>query len=155
MLKRYETFSAAVSAIYHHIQKLERDEMVKYGSKGVYAQYLAALKHRPDGLTLHELCAICDKDKAAVSRTVADMEHNGLLERKGGYVYRAKLVLTDKGMAAAEYVAQRACAAVDAVGSSLMDEERDVLYAALETIAGRLEQVSREGIPVVPPSMEE
>jgi len=146
MLKRYETFSSSVAAIYHHIQKIERDEMIRYGSKGVYAQYLATLRHMPQGLTVQELCSVCDKDKAAVSRTVADMERQGLVEREGGYVYRAKLVLTEKGQAAADYACERASVIVNEVGSVLTEAEREALYAALEAIAGKLEQISREGV---------
>ena len=143
MLQRYETFSGAVASIYHHIQRVEREEMEHYGSKGVYAQYLAILRRDPEGLTMQQLCAVCDKDKAAVSRTIADMERSGLVERIGESVYRARLTLTEAGRRAADYVSERACTIVDQVGGGLTEEDRHVLYAALATIAQRLEQVAR------------
>ena len=143
MLQRYETFSGAVASIYHHIQRVEREEMEHYGSKGVYAQYLAILRRDSEGLTMQQLCAVCDKDKAAVSRTIADMERSGLVERIGESVYRARLTLTEAGRRAADYVSERACTIVDQVGGGLTEEDRQVLYAALATIAQRLEQVTR------------
>ena len=51
MRSRYEQFTYAISSIERHIQKIERDEMIKYGCKGAFAQYLAAMTHYPDGLT--------------------------------------------------------------------------------------------------------
>lgn len=147
MLDRYEMFSAAIATIYHQIQKLERDEMVRFGSKGIFAQYLAVLKAHPEGMTSSQLSEILDKDKAAVSRALGDMSANGLVVRQGKGVYRARMVLTHKGHEAAEYVSRRACAAVTAVGEGVTDEERRIMYQSLERIARNLEMVNREGIP--------
>lgn len=149
MISRFEQFSFAISNIYRSIQKIEREEMDKYGLKGVYAQYLVALERYPKGLTSSQLCDICDLDKAAVSRAVAEMERRGLLERvstnESGY--RAKLCLTEAGRDAAAYVSRRARRAVAAAGCDLTNDDRKVLYTALESIASRLQAISREGIP--------
>lgn len=149
MQSRYEIFSSSISSIYHFIEKIERHEMVRYGGKGTYAQYLAALYRHPEGLTAAQLCDICDRDKAAVSRAVNEMEGQGLLKRMSEAVhpYRAPLMLTEKGKEAAEFVCHQALAAVEAGGKGLSDEERRVLYASLELIARNLEVISREGIP--------
>ena len=72
MISRFEQFSSVISSIYGAIQKIEREEMAKYGLKGAYAQYLVAVKRFPEGVTSTELCELCDKDKAAVSRIVAE-----------------------------------------------------------------------------------
>ena len=123
--------------------------MDKYGLKGFYAQYLVALERYPKGLTSSQLCDICDLDKAAVSRAVAEMERKGLLERVSANEsgYRAKLCLTEAGKEAAAYVNRRARSAVVAAGCDLTDNDRKVLYAALESIASRLQVISKEGIP--------
>lgn len=149
MLSRYEQFSAAISCISRCIQKIERDEMVKYGCKGAYAQYLAALYRHPEGLTSAKLSEICDKDKAAVSRMVAEMEKKGLLLRQnsGDGSYRALLTLTPQGSEAASYVFQRGQAAVDLVGSCLTDSSRENLYHSLALIAENLETLSESGLP--------
>lgn len=149
MISRYEQFSFAISNIYRSIQKIEREEMERYGLKGVYAQYLVTLERFQQGLTASQLCEICDLDKAAVSRAVAEMERRGLLERglTNATGYRAKLCLTAAGREAAEYVNQRAQQAVDAAGRDLTDDDRKTLYVALESISARLQTISRNGIP--------
>lgn len=150
MLSKYEYFSFLISGVYHSIQKLERDEMVKYGYKGAYAQYLAAMRRYPEGVTSAQLCEICEKDKAAVSRAVTEMEEKGLIfrESSGDTLYRARLHLTKEGEKAADFVCERARLAVDAAGKGLIDEDRKVFYAALDLIAGHLQQICKEGIPV-------
>ncbi|MBP3388849.1 MAG: winged helix-turn-helix transcriptional regulator [Clostridia bacterium] len=149
MRSRFEHFSFGISAIYRYIQKIERDEMIQYGFRGAYAQYLAAMNRYPDGLTATQLGDICDKDKAAVSRIVADMEDKGLVRRENTRTnaYRARLKLTEEGKKAADYVCRRAQAAVDAAGQDLSEEERHIFYASLDRIASRLQTISREGIP--------
>lgn len=149
MISRYEQFSFVISSIYRSIQKIEREEMVKYGMKGAYAQYLAALNRHPDGLTSAQLCDICDRDKAAVSRVVAEMEEKGLVNRTGARdsMYRARLTLTEDGKRAADYVKRRARAAVEAGGRNLTEENRRIFYESLDIIAANLDEVSRNGLP--------
>ena len=150
MKSRYEQFASSISTIYHAIQQIERNEMVRFGSRGVYAQYLAALHSCPEGLTAARLSELCDRDKAAVSRAVSDMEAEGLIQREGreDTMYRAVIRLTEKGQQAAEFVACRASAAVEAGGRGLSPRERDTLQAALALIAANLETITQEGIPV-------
>lgn len=149
MIHRFELFTAVISSIYRYIQKLERDEMEKYGLKGAFAQYLLAIDHFPDGVTAAALCELCEKDKAAVSRIVAEMKAKGLLTREGDS-YRATLRLTAAGREAAQFVRQRAVIAVEMAGSGLSDEDRAVFYAALERIAGNLQTICKDGIPDKP-----
>lgn len=40
MINRFEQFSQVISGIHRYIQKLQRNEMVKRGYKGAFAQYL-------------------------------------------------------------------------------------------------------------------
>ena len=149
MQGRYEQFSFIVSVINRHIQKIERDEMIKYGYKGAFAQYLMAMRHHPDGVTSAQLSEMCDKDKAAVSRVVTEMIEKGLVVRKcaNETLYRAKLTLTQEGCKIADFVAKRATAAVAAVGNELSDEERKMFYSTLDFIASKLQMISKEGIP--------
>lgn len=149
MLRRFEQFSSAISAIYHCIQKIERDEMIKYGLKGLYAQYLVAMSHCPDGMTAAQLGQICDKDKAAVSRAVTEMARRGLVSRDcpNNTLYRARLLLTPEGEQAARYVCQKARAAVEFAGKDLSDESRTLFYTALHQIASNLQTLSHSGVP--------
>lgn len=148
MISRFEQFSFAIAGIYRSIQKIEREEMDRYGLKGAYAQYLVTLSRFPEGLPAARLCEICDVDKAAVSRAVADMERHGLIKRVDKErSYRARLCLTDAGKEAADFVSRRAQVAVAAAGQDLTEENRQIMYAALEAISARLQVISREGIP--------
>jgi len=149
MLGRYQQFSYIVSVINRQIQKIERDEMEKHGYKGAFAQYLVAMRHNDQGLTSAQLSEMCDKDKAAVSRVVAEMIEKGLIVRRceNDTAYRAKLFLTDEGCKIAVYIAGRAVAAVEAVGNELSDGERKMFYSTLDFIAGKLQIISKQGIP--------
>ena len=151
MITRFEQFSSSISGIYKHIQKIERDEMVKYGLKGSFAQYLLAIGRYEEGITSSKLCEICDKDKAAISRVVSEMEQKGLIYRQStgesDNLYRAMLKLTEKGKEAADHVNERAKIAVEFAGKGLTDESRQAFYATLSLIASNLQNISKKGIP--------
>lgn len=148
MLKRFEQFSTVVSGINRYIQKIERDEMVKYGYKGAFAQYLVVLNKYPQGLTLTNLCDICDKDKAAVSRALTELVEKELVFKdiQENKSYKGKYCLTYKGKECAEYVVTKAKMAVSKVGSELSEEQRAVLYSSLEIIAENLKRISKDGL---------
>ena len=148
MVSRFEHFSASISGISRYIQKIERTEMEKYGLKGASAQCLLAMQRYPDGITAARLCEVCDKDKAAISRILAELEEKNMVCRDdvGPMRYRAMLKLTELGMEAAEHVEQKAKQAVEEVGAGLTDEQRSVMYAALDLIAGNLQMISVKGL---------
>ena len=148
MQSRYELFATSVSCIYHDIQKIERVEMAKYGLKGPHAQCLLAMSRCPAGITASQLCEICEKDKAAVSRTLSELERAGMIQRDmpGGVRYRAMLTLTQQGKAAADAVCRRAQLAVEQAGAGLDDEKREVFYQALTLISENLHNICKNGI---------
>ena len=148
MENRYELLSGAISCMYHDIRKIERVEMARYGLKGPHAQCLLAIKKHPEGITAARLCEICEKDKAAVSRTLAELEEVGMIyrENRNGSRYRASLTLTDQGMAAADAVVEKARLAVELAGTGFGETEREVFYRVLSIIAGNLHKLCREGL---------
>ena len=148
MENRYELLSGAISSMYHDIQKIERVEMVKYGLKGPHAQCLLAMKKHPEGITAARLCEVCDKDKAAISRIIAELEAAGMVlrENRNGSKYRASLMLTPQGQAAAEAVVEKARLAVEKAGIGFGEEDREVFYRVLSIIAGNLHKLCREGL---------
>ncbi len=146
MISRFEKFSFSISEIYRHLHKIAADEMEKYGLRGSYAVYLLALYRYEDGITAAELCDICDRNKADVSRAMAAMEEKKYVKREGAS-YRAKLFLTEAGKKAASYTSERARIAVELGGRGLSDEQRETLYRAMDTIAANLRQMSRNGLP--------
>ena len=149
MLDRFEQFTTAISALYRDVQKIERDEMEKRGLRGAFAQYLLAISRHPQGITASALCEACDKDKAAVSRIIAEMEAKGLLEKENDGIsqYRARLRLTPAGQEAAAYVRERVAIAVELAGHGLSDGDRQAFYRTLERISANLQQICLDGIP--------
>ncbi len=149
MQSRFEQFSAVISGINRYLQNIEREEMIKIGFKGGYAIYLVTMKRYPEGITSAELGEYCVKDKAAVSRTVAQMESDGLVRREavGDSLYRARLLLTDRGNAVAEFVTQRVQSAVREVTADLSEDKRQIMYEYLNEVCERLENISEKGIP--------
>ena len=149
VVSRFEQFSAVISVINRYIQNIERDEMIKVGYKGAYAIYLVTIARYPEGITAAQLGEYCVKDKAAVSRIVSEMEDRGLIKRAGNgeNLYRAKLFLTPKGEELAEFVKQKARTAVNEVSGKMSDEDRNVMYKALDIISKNLEIISKDGIP--------
>ena len=148
MRNKFEVFTAAVSCIYHDIQKIERVEMAKYGLKGPHAQCLFAMSRYPEGVTSARLCELCEKDKAAISRTVAELELAGLVSRneRNGSRYRALLTLTEKGRETAQSVNEKVQLAVEQAGAGLDDERREVFYSVLSLIAGNLHHICKNGL---------
>ena len=148
MLRRFEQFCTSAFSIYRSILKIERIEMEKFGLKGPHAQCLLHMAHHPEGVTGAQLCTLCDKDKAAISRTVTELENAGMLTRQcnGSNRYRAQLLLTEMGYEAATRVAERAKYAVEQAGSGLTDEQRGIFYYALGLIADNLQNICEEGL---------
>ena len=148
MITKYELFSSSVSCLYHDIQRIERVEMANFGLKGPHAQVLLAMNRYPEGITSAKLCEVCEKDKAAISRSVSELEQAGLLQRteRNGIRYRALLVLTEQGIAAAEAVSRRARQAVEQAGEGLTDAQREVFYGVLAQIAGNLHNICKDGL---------
>ena len=149
MITRFELFNASIYGIYRDILKIERAAMVKHGLKGSYALYLAAIARHPEGVTATQLCDICDKDKAAVSRVIGELEKKGLVTRavNNATYYRARLMLTDEGQAIADEVAHLAQIAVNKATRGVSDEHRKIMYECLGLIATNLRAICKEGIP--------
>jgi len=148
METRYELFSSSISCMYHDIQKIERVEMAKYGLKGPHAQCLLAMHNHPQGITAARLCEICEKDKAAISRILAELEQSGMVlrEKRNGVAYRANLLLTEQGEAAAQAVVEKARLAVELAGTGLEDGEREIFYRVLLKIAENLHAICKDGL---------
>ena len=148
MVSRFEQFASSITCIYRYIQKIERTEMEKYGLKGPHAQCLLAMDRYPEGITAARLCDVCDRDKAAISRMVAELEEKGMVcrDENGGVRYRAHLHLTELGKAAAGHVQRRAELAVEEAGVGMTEQQRIAMYSALGLIAGNLQMICSEGL---------
>lgn len=151
MVERFEKFSTLISSINKYVLKIEADEMISMGLKGSFAQYLVAMNRYPEGVTSSMLCEICDKDKGAVSRAIAEMQDKGLINQRGllGSRYRAKHTLTEEGKKIAEYVSQKAVKAVSMANVGLSEEDRKTFYKVLEIYYCNLKSVYDNGLETV------
>ncbi len=149
MIKRFARFSLAISKIDRCWHKLAADEMARYELNSPHAVYLTTLYDFEDGITAAKLGKLCGKNKADVSRMVAILEKKGLVqkEKTGRNRYRAKLLLTEEGRQAAQYIQQRAALAVELAGSGVTEADREVFYRCLEKITANLLMLSKEGLP--------
>lgn len=146
MIHRFEQFTSVISDIHRSIQRIEREEMERFGLKGAYAQYLLVMDRHPEGITAAALCESCDRDKAAVSRILTDMEHKGLILKGGVSSYRALIRLTEDGRRVAKYVRERAGAAVEAARLGLSEADSHVLYAILSRVSSNLRTIRKDGL---------
>ncbi len=149
MIDRFERFSLVISEISRYWHKITSAEMEQYGLKGAHSVYLTTMNRFPEGLTATQLCELCGKDKSDVSRMMSIMEQKGLVYKEGVHqnMYKGVFKLTKQGMEAAEFVDRRARLAVTLAGKDISDEDRTVMYEAMESIAENLQRISTEGLP--------
>jgi DNA-binding MarR family transcriptional regulator len=148
MIGRFEQFCTAISSIQHSVSRIERMEMEKYGLKGPHAQCMLVMARNPRGITASELCVTCDKDKAAISRTLAELEAAGMLTRidPNGKRYRSRLYLTEKGSVVAKQVEDRVHRAVSRVSEGYDVETREIFVHVLDMIAVNLQELCKNGL---------
>ena len=122
--------------------------MAKYGLKGPHAQCMIAMSRFPEGITAAQLCEICDKDKAAISRTVTELEQAGMLLRHDpeGKRYRSLLRLSEKGKEIARNVSELVFVAVGKASEGYDGETQQTFMRVLSLIAGNLHAICLEGL---------
>lgn len=148
MVGRFEVFTLALSEMMSSWNKIATEEMKAFDLKGNAVIYLIALYKHPEGLAAVNLCEMCNRDKAEVSRAVSAMEKKGLVIRTNTTVngYKANITLTDEGREATRILRERVKLAVEKGGEGLSEEERENFYNALSVIGANLKRISREGL---------
>ena len=146
MIKRFEAFVTGITVCYKFIQRIKNAEMTEFGLKGIHVSCMFYLNHNPEGLTAAQLCALCEEDKAAISRTVSDLRQKGYIEHGEGRNYRAPLHLTRSGKEIAKQMDPIIESWVSVGGVGMTEEQRATFYESLALIAsnlrGKLEQNS-------------
>ena len=142
MEEHYETFTVLIARINRSIKRIKSAEMAEFQLKGPYVSCLYYLS-LTDGLTAAALCERCDEDKAAISRSLDDLEKSGYItcESSTGRRYRAPLHLTERGRAVCRGINERIDRIVDSASQGLSEAERKSMYRALTLISENLEQM--------------
>lgn len=144
---RFEQFVASVESAYKSIQKIKRQEMDEFGLRGAHVMCLYFLGSHPEGLTSVQLSAACGEDKAAISRSVSELEGRGLItfgSETGKKRYRAPAFLTDEGKKVSRRMDDIISGVVRQADRGLADEEREVFYRAFGKIAANLQRYLAE-----------
>ena len=142
MNERYETFTLLIAKISRSIRRLQNQEMADYGLRSAHITCLHYL-YLHDGLTATDLCDRCEEDKATVSRALAQLEKDGYItcEVHGSKRYKAPLLLTEKGKAAGQRIADKIDRVLDDVSVGLTEDERIAFYRSLTIICDRLDDI--------------
>ena len=115
MKNRFEHFSLDIFNISRYWNKIATDEMKKYGLRGTHALYLLMLDGYEGEITAARLADLCQRDKADVSRALADFQKKGILEPYSGPRYRATPKLTPLGQSPSTWpgrALQKKCARI-------------------------------------------
>ncbi len=150
MLDRFETFATTVALMNRCVQRIKAREMDALRLKGTHVMCLYCLGKRQEGMTASQLCKACGEDKAAISRTVAELAKRGhvsLPQETDKRAYRAYIRLTDKGKETLAYINERVARALDAVGEVLDEKQREDFYQSMTKIAERLRRYTEELTP--------
>ena len=139
MNRRFQSFVTGITVCYKYIQRIKSMEMTELGLKGTHVMCIFFLQSHPEGLTAARLCQLCAEDKAAISRTLAFLQQEGYILSVGSR-YRANLLLTEKGQAAALQVEKLIDKCVGFGGAGLSEEERATFYRVLEHISNNLRE---------------
>ena len=144
MIGRFEVFTLALSEMTSSWNKIATEELKPYGLKGSCIIYLIALYKMPDGLTAANLCEMCNRDKAEVSRAIKSLELKGFVARKNTTVsgYRANITLTEEGRKITSELRERIKLLVEDGGMGLSEEQREIFYEALAKISCNLKSMA-------------
>jgi DNA-binding MarR family transcriptional regulator len=140
---RFLQFTHMLDEMQKTIKRIHLAYAPLFGVKSVHIFWLYELLGHPDGLTAAELAARRGVDRSLISREIADLKHEGLVEAKGGVRgYNARLVLTDKGRDAATHIRELAYAVQCLTDEGITEEELHQFYAVVEKLKRNLTAVS-------------
>lgn len=143
---RFETFTTQISKISRYIRKIKTNEMAGFNLKSTHVTCLYYLYMQNNKLTAKELCDICDEDKAAISRSIDELESNGYIEcdSKTEKRYRSPLSLTAKGLELGKYVVDKVDTILTQASEGLSEENRKIFYESLILISDNLQKICND-----------
>ena len=145
MKERFKLFTVLMTKTRRSIQKIKTEEMAEYNLKSPHVSCLYYL-HIYGNMTATELCEICDEDKAAISRSIVQLENEGYVEYPEGTKkrYRANMQLTEKGRKIAEALSCKIDNMLEEAGKGLLEEDRVIFYRSLALISNNLENICKK-----------
>lgn len=139
----YARFSNALTRINKSLQRIKDHGMQPYGLRGVHVLCLLYLSSGPQTVT--RLAELSGLDKAAISRTVAELQRAGYAERGNPNGWRSTCVpfqLTEAGIRVMKEADKTVDTTVEEASRGLTDEERDAFLRALKLISDNLQALA-------------
>ena len=145
MKERFSSFTYLISSLSRSIRKIKTEEVLEYDLKSPHVSCLYYINNAGK-ITAKELCEACGDDKGAISRSLEYLEEKGLVKSDvlDGKKYKAQIFLTEKGKQVASQLDHKIDEALIAAGEGLDDEDRAVMYRALELIDANLKQICKK-----------
>lgn len=141
MIPIFEAFSEYIVELNRCLQKIKELEMNKLGLHAKHTMCLYYLGRYPEGLSPSDLTRLCCEDKAAVSRTLAQLEDGGLITREmpaDRRAYRTVYNLTEKGKILFQNLSDRVRAALAGCCIEMDETKREEFYGSLKQILDNL-----------------
>lgn len=147
-MDRFETFAVSILELNRYLQKIKDMEMRTYGLRGNHVMCLYYLGKNNNGLTATELTEVCREDKAAISRSLAQLIELGYIYRNQDEQkrsYRSKLFLTEKGKELVTAIDQKIDSILTQGSHGLTPEQRNIFYSTMNIIIQNLSEYVDSG----------
>ncbi len=146
--KRFEKFTGAIADCYKYIIKLKSREMSSFGLKASHVMCLYFLGQNPEGLKARELVTLCHEDKAAISKTLANLKELGYVKTEDGMLsmlkYRKRYFITEKGIEVYHRIAEFIEDTVEKCSADLSEDELRIFYQSMDKITAKLQNLVGE-----------
>lgn len=145
MENRFKEFTLLISQANRAINKIKNNEMKKYDLKGTQVNCLFYIYESKDSLSAKDICILCDEDKAAISRTLKELECQGYIvceKDDNKKKYNAILQLTAQGVKIAEIISKKIESIINYDESYISREELVAFYKTFNKIYANLKTIS-------------
>ncbi len=145
MQNRFREFTLLTSNVVRTINKIKNFEMKKYGLKGTQVSCLFYLYGSDGDMTAKDICALCQEDKAAISRALKDLENKGFIvceNDSNKKKYNTLLTLTESGRKVAKQILNTIERILKYDKNFISEQELSEFYQTFNKIYENLKHVS-------------
>lgn len=145
MQNRFREFTLLTSNVVRTINKIKNFEMKKYGLKGTQVSCLFYLYGSDGDMTAKDICALCQEDKAAISRALKDLENKGFIvceNDSNKKKYNTLLTLTESGKKVAKQILNTIERILKYDKNFISEQELSEFYQTFNKIYENLKHVS-------------
>ena len=143
MQDRFETFTVLIDKLKRCIRKIKNEAVAELDLKSPHVSCLYYLYINDTPLSAKEIEALCEEDKASVSRSVEYLEKNGYVVggEKNKKRYKTPLTLTEKGRLAAKAIVDKKERVLSRSNEGLTEEELEIMYKGLSVVCENLQSI--------------